>query len=310
MRFGIFTGLTGVRWKDVRRLWRHADATGWDAACVTDHFMPNTPDARGDALECWTTLAALAGATRRMRIGTIVLGNTYRHPAVVAKMAATLDIISSGRLICGLGAAWQENEHRAYGLPFYTVAERLARLDEACQVLKSLWTQERTTFHGKFYQLLDAPLMPKPAQAPHPPLMIGGGGERVTLRIVARHADHWNVWGGAATLAAKGRILERHCAEVGRDPGTLRRSANVVLRFTESRDEIERLEQAYMARFGADPAKARDTVVAGTASEIQDRLGRLAEAGVDMLFLPTFFLPPDPRPVLDRVMAEVAPALR
>jgi len=129
MRFGIFTSLTNTTWDDVLQLWRHTEATGWDAACVTDHFMPNTKERVGNVLECWATLAALAPVVPRMRIGTIVVGNTYRHPAVVAKMAATVDVISGGRLILGLGAAWQENEHAAYGIPFYTVGERLARLD-------------------------------------------------------------------------------------------------------------------------------------------------------------------------------------
>jgi alkanesulfonate monooxygenase SsuD/methylene tetrahydromethanopterin reductase-like flavin-dependent oxidoreductase (luciferase family) len=164
MRFGIFTGMGGTTWDAVLELWRHIEATGWDAAAVTDHFMPNTPERTGDTMECWTTLAALSALVPRLRVGTIVVGNTYRHPAVVAKMAAQVDIISGGRLICGMGAAWQENEHQAYGIPFYTVAERLARLDEACQVMKALWTQPKTSFKGRYYQLDDAPLSPKPVQ--------------------------------------------------------------------------------------------------------------------------------------------------
>ena len=173
MRFGIFTGMGNTTWDAVLDLWRHAAAGGWDAACVTDHFMPNTPDRVGDTMECWTTLAALAAAVPKLRVGTIVSGNTYRHPAVLAKMAAQVDVISGGRLICGIGAAWQQNEHEAYGIPFYTVAERLARLDEACQVLKALWTQDKSTFKGHYYQLSDAPLAPKPVQRPYPELMIG-----------------------------------------------------------------------------------------------------------------------------------------
>src|SRR5437773_11883991 len=132
-------------------------------------------------------------------------------------MAAQVDIISGGRLLLGLGAGWQENEHQAYGIPFHTMRERLDRLDEACQVMKSLWTQHRSQFTGRYYQLSDAPLEPKPVQTPHPELMIGGGGERVTLRIVAKHADHWNVRGGPKVLARKGAILDEHCAAVGRD---------------------------------------------------------------------------------------------
>ena len=192
MKFALFSGLGGTDWSDLLDTWRHLDATGWDAACVTDHFMPNTKDRVGDTLECWTALAALAAETRRMRVGTIVSGNTYRHPAVLAKMATNIDIISGGRLICGMGAGWQENEHTAYDIPFYTVGERLARLDEACQMLKLLWTQPKSTWKGKYYALDDAPHDPKPVQKPYPELMVGGGGEKVTLKIAAKYAQYTN----------------------------------------------------------------------------------------------------------------------
>jgi F420-dependent oxidoreductase-like protein len=310
VRFGVFIGLTGTTWADVVALARHVEATGWDAACVTDHFMPNTPDAVGDTLECWTTLAALAMAVPRLRVGTIVSGNTYRHPAVLAKMAAQVDVVSGGRLVCGIGAGWQENEHRAYGIPFHTLGERLARLDEACQILKGLWTQERTTFHGRYYRLDDAPLMPKPVQRPHPELMVGGGGEKVTLRIAARHADHWNVWGGPEILARKGRILAEHCAAVGRDPRSLTRSANMLLRITDDRAEVERLRGEFMRRMGRDEAAARDTILGGSVAEAQGTLARLRDAGVEMLFVPTLLTGGDPRPQFDRFIAEVAPAFR
>ena len=309
MRFGIFTGLGLTTWEAVRELWTHVDRSGWDAACVTNHFMPNTPDKVGDVMECWTTLAALAPLTSRMRIGTIVAGNTYRHPAVLAKMAAQVDIVSGGRLICGLGAAWQQNEHDAYGIPFYTVQERLARLDEACQVLKALWTQDRSTFKGRYYQLADAPLSPKPLQRPHPELMIGGGGEKVTLKIVARHADHWNTWGGPDVLARKGALLDGYCAAAGRDPKSITRSANMALLFSEDRAELDKLFTALSRRFGMAEAVARDTMLAGSAGAIRDKLGRLREAGVGMLFLPTLFMK-DPRPALDRFMQEIAPQFR
>jgi F420-dependent oxidoreductase-like protein len=294
----------------VRDLWRHLDASGWDAACVTDHFMPNTPERAGDVMECWTTLAALAAETSRLRVGTIVAGNTYRHPAVLAKMAAQVDLISRGRLICGLGAAWQENEHEAYGIPFYTVGERLARLDEACQVLKALWTQERASFKGRYYQLSDAPLAPKPVQRPHPELMIGGGGEKVTLRIVARHADHWNVWGGPEILARKGALLDGYCREARRDPKSLTRSANMALLFSEDRAEIDKLYAGLTKRFGMADAVARDTMLTGSADEIRDKIGRLRQAGVETLFIPTLFMGKDPRPALDRFMKEIAPKFR
>ncbi len=311
MKFGLFTTLTLTTWDDTLALWRYADQAGWDAACVTDHFMPNTADKVGDALECWTALAALAIQTKRMRIGTIVSGNTYRHPAVVAKMATNVDIISGGRLICGMGAGWQENEHRAYGIDFHTVKERLERLDEACHVLTALWTEPKANFKGRHYQLDDAPLMPKPVQRPHPELMIGGGGEKVTLRIAARHADHWNVWGGPETLRHKGKILDEHCAALGRDPKRVLRSANMPFLISEDRAAVSQLEQTYIKRLGADPDKARDTVLAGTVAAVQDKLARLRDAGVGMLWIPTFFIARDRRQAqLDRFLAEIAPALR
>jgi F420-dependent oxidoreductase-like protein len=310
MRFAIFSSMGNTTWGDVEALWRHAEQTGWDAACVTDHFMPNTPDRVGDMLESWTTLTALAALTTRMRVGTIVSGNTYRHPAVLAKMAANVDIISGGRLICGMGAGWQENEHQAYGLPFYTVGERLQRLDEACQVLNMLWTQERSTFKGKYYQLDDAPLMPKPVQKPRPELMIGGGGEKVTLRIVARWADHWNVWGGPDILAKKGKILDGYCAAIGRDPKTILRSAVMVPVLSEDRAKIDRIQQIFMQRMSRDEASAKDTMLAGSVAQIQDKLGRLREAGVGLLFIPTMFLGKDQRSPLDGFIEKVAPALR
>jgi F420-dependent oxidoreductase-like protein len=310
MRFGLFTSLTNTSWADVLGLWRHIEATGWDVACVTDHFMPNTPERVGDVLECWTTLSALAALVPRLAVGTIVVGNTYRHPAIVAKMAANVDIVSGGRLLLGMGAGWQQNEHAAYGLPFGTVGERLARLDEACQVIKLLWTQDKTTFTGKYYRLQDAPCMPRPVQRPHPELMIGGGGERVTLRLVAQHAGHWNVWGGPATLAHKGKILDQHCAELGRDAKALRRSANMALLISDDRDEVARLAAAVSRRMGFPETLTHDLLLAGSASAVGDKLARLREAGVETLFVPSMFLPRDPRPVLDRFMSEVAPGFR
>ena len=293
MRFGIFTSASTQNWPGIVDFWQHLEQSGWDIACVTDHFMPNTATREGAVIEGWSTLCALAPLVPRMTLGTIVLGNTYRHPAVLAKMAAQLDIISGGRLLLGMGAGWQQNEHSAYGIPYYTMGERLARLDEACTVMRSLWTEHRSNFDGKYYQLSDAPLQPKPLQSPHPKLMIGGGGEKVTLRIVAKHADHWNVWGGPKVLASKGAVLDQHCAAVDRDPGTLSRSGNMVLKITDKKSEITALGDFIAARMGPHAADAHDTCLAGSADQIRDKLGALREAGVDTVFLPNMFSPAD-----------------
>lgn len=189
MKFSVWPNIAG-KWTDLLDLAHHAEQTGWDGLWVADHFMPNAaaPADLGPTNEAWTTLAAIAGSVPRIRLGTLVTGNTYRHPAVLAKQAATVDNISGGRLVLGMGSGWQENEHIAYGIPFYTVGSRLRRLEEACQVLKGLFSGERTTFEGKYYTLTDAPLAPKPVQGTLP-LLIGGGGEKLTLRIAATYAD-------------------------------------------------------------------------------------------------------------------------
>jgi F420-dependent oxidoreductase-like protein len=311
MRFGLFTSMGMQTWSGVLELWQHLEKTGWDIACVTDHFFPNTKEREGAMLESWSTLSALAALVPRMRVGTIVLGNTYRHPAVVAKMSAQVDIISGGRLLLGLGAGWQQNEHEGYGIPFYTMKERLERLDEACQVMRSLWTERRSNFKGQYYQLSDAPLDPKPVQSPHPELMIGGGGERVTLRIVARHADHWNVWGGSQVVARKGKILDEHCASVGRDPKTITRSVNMALLITDKTAEIEALAKTIETRMGRHAADARDTCLAGTPDQIREQLQQLKANGASVLFIPSLFRPlPELRRDLDRFIAEIAPAFR
>ncbi len=308
MRFGVFTSLVGQTWPGLLEFWQHLESTGWDIACVSDHFMPNTRQREGTVLECWSTLSALAAVVPRMQIGTIVLGNTYRHPAVVAKMAAQVDIISGGRLLFGIGAAWQQNEHDAYSIPFYTLRERLERLDEACQVIRLLWTERRSNFNGRYYRLADAPLEPKPVQKPHPELMIGGGGERVTLRIAAKHAGHWNVWGGPKVLARKSAVLEEHCSQLGRNSKTIKRSVNMALLITNNKTDVDRLADTIATRMGSHASDARDTCLAGTPDQIREQLTHLQAVGATAVFIPTMFRPLDElRRDIDRFIAEIAP---
>jgi F420-dependent oxidoreductase-like protein len=247
--------------------------------------------------ESWTTLAALAAAVPRLRIGPLVCGNTYRHPAVLAKMAATVDQISGGRVVLGLGAGWQENEHRAYGIEFSTVRGRLERLEEACQVIKGLFSQPRTSFQGKYYQLTDAPLEPKAVQKPLP-LLIGGGGEKVTLRIAAKYAEEWNYWGDPATIRHKMAVLDRHCEEVGRDPRSIKRSAQSLLYLSD--------DPAFLAKVRSRPGLF--PMMSGGVDEIRAVVRDYAEAGLDELIVPDFNLGPRDRKVevLDRFMEEVA----
>jgi F420-dependent oxidoreductase-like protein len=298
MRFTFWPG-SSHPYTELLSLAEHVESTGWDRLYICDHFMPNGADVSAPWHECWTLLSALAAAVPRIGIGSIVLGNTYRHPAVLAKMAATLDHVSGGRAVLGLGAGWQENEHTAYGIPFHTLPERLARLGEACELIRALFEQERATFTGKYYELKSAPLEPKPIQRPLP-ILVGGGGEKVTLRIAARFADEWNVWGDPATLRDKNEILNRHCEKVGRDSQRIQRSAVALLFLSEDKALLERVKG------GGRP------VIAGGASEVRDTIGAYADAGVHEIVIPDFNLgnPERKRATLDRFIEEVAPAFR
>jgi F420-dependent oxidoreductase-like protein len=241
VRFGIQTPQQHGSWREMLALWQKVDTLGFDTAWVFDHFLPIFSDPTGPCLEGWTALAALAMATKNVRMGVMVTGNTYRHPAVLAKMATTVDIISGGRVILGIGAGWFELEHRAYGVPFPQVRERLARLDESLQVIKRLWTEEQVTFTGRYYQLEEAVFNPKPVQHPHPPIVIGAGGERVALGIVARHADIWNGFGAPDVFRHKIARLTEHCQRIGRDPATIEKSVLLTGLFplSEARQRIE-----------------------------------------------------------------------
>jgi F420-dependent oxidoreductase-like protein len=224
LRFGIKTAQMGGSYEQIREAWLEADALGFDTAWGHDHLL-NQTDAAGAEDEGWTLLAAILPATRRIRAGLMVTANTFRHPAVLAKVATTVDRISGGRLEVGLGAGWFEEEHRQYGLPLPAMGERMQRLDEACQVLKALWTEPRATVEGRFYQVREAYHEPKPVQRPHPPLVIGGKGEKVLLRIAARHATEWNLASGTPEeFRHKCRVLDEHCRTVGRDPAAIERS--------------------------------------------------------------------------------------
>lgn len=214
--------------EEYRTVWRIADEAGFDSLWNMDHLATIAGDDSGDIFEAWTLLAAMAETTSRVRIGCAVTGNTYRNPGVLAKMAATVDHLSGGRLEFGIGAGWAENEHTMLGLEFGTVGERMDRLEEACQIVRSLWTEPRTTFEGEYYRLTDAVAEPKPVQRPHPPIWIGGRGRRRTLRIAAKYADVWNAPGHPEDdVAELSGVLDAHCAEVGRDPASIRRTVQV-----------------------------------------------------------------------------------
>ena len=231
MRYAIKTAPQNTTWADMLAVFRAADdidvfESGW----TFDHFYPIVGDAAGPCLEGWVTLTALAQATTRLRLGVLVTGIHYRHPAILANMAATLDIVSNGRLEIGIGAGWNEQESGAYGIALGSPKERSDRFEEACQVLVGLLTQESTTFAGDYYRLEDARCEPTGVQRPHPPICIGGSGERRTLRTAAKYAQHWNFVGGTVEqFAHKRDVLHQHCADIGRDPAEIMLSSHVRL---------------------------------------------------------------------------------
>lgn len=304
MRFSIWPSPMRS-WADVLELALHADTNGWDGVYFADHFMPNDfagdQAMDGDTLECWSVLAGLAAATNRVRLGSLVCGNTYRHPAVLANIAAAVDNVSNGRVVLGLGAGWQVNEHRAYGIELYDTRTRLDRFEEACAIVRSMLDNERTTFEGTHYSVTDAPCQPAPVQE-RLPLLVGGGGEKRTLRIAAAHADEWNVWGTSELVAQKSEVLARHCDDLGRDPATIARSTQAMMYLSE--------DENYLAgKRSQDPGRP---MIIGTPEEVIEIVNGYRDAGVDELIIPDWNMGPVSRAcdIFELFMERVAPAFR
>jgi len=308
LRFGIHAGQQQAGFPEYLALWKLAEEVGLDWASVFDHFLPIESDPTGSCFEGLTLLSAMAAHTERLRCGVIVLGVTYRHPAVLANMAATIDHVSGGRLELGLGAAWYRQEHDQYGIEFPRLGERLDRLDEACHVLRGLWTETEASYAGRHYRLEAARCEPKPLQQ-RLPLWIGGSGEKRTLRIVAEHADGWNTFQGPLDeYRHKTEVLARHCADVGRDPGEIRRQLVVraILRDTEA--EAQEELRARAAALGVEPAVFGAGMVVGTAEQCAEILAPYRDLGArDFLVLAR---PPADPATLTLLAQGVAPALR
>ena len=252
--FSIKTPPQHADWKDLLAVWRAADDIDlFESAWNFDHFYPLVPPKDGACLEGWTTLAALAQATKRIRVGTMVTGMHFRHPAVTANMAASLDVIAGGRFELGLGAGWFEPEANSYGIPLGTVRQRMDRFDEGVEIIISLLSQDSTTFAGDYYQLKDARCEPKGLQRPTPPIVIGGRGKKRTLRTAARWANLWDALapGSPAAWAELNEVLEAHCADVGRDPSEIRRSIHLFWAPDDKPAELAQQAMAY-AEVGVD----------------------------------------------------------
>lgn len=295
MRFSFWVG-NGHPWSEIMASAKRAEDTGWDGVWFADHFMPLTGDRTTPIHEAWAVLAGLAAVTDRVRLGPLVCGNTYRNPAVLAKQAVTTDHIADGRIVLGIGAGWQENEHVAYGMEFGTFTDRFERLEEALQMLRSLRENDLSDFDGDRYHLDDAPLAPKPVGPL--PILVGGGGEKKTLRMVATYADEWNVWATPEIMAHKSGVLDEHCETVGRDPGEIQRSAAALLFLCDDEARATELRGKGIER----PS------LIGTVPQLTEQLGAFAEIGVDEVIIPDFNLGTGAKrdDVLDRFLTEVA----
>ncbi len=292
-------------WSEILELTQHCEATGWDGVYFADHFMPNAPDATpldGPTLECWSVIAGLAAATSRLRLAPLVTSVTYRHPAVLANIAAAVDNISDGRLLLGLGAGWQENEHQAYGLELGTIKQRLDRFEEACEVVRSLTGAGRTTFKGEYYDVTDAPNQPAPVQD-RLPILIGGGGEKRTLKIAAKYADEWNAWTDPTVLAHKLSVLAQHCDAIGRDPKEIEVSTQQML-FLSNDEEWLKDKRG--------PDGRGQGGITGTPREVVEIIGAYKDAGADEIIIPDFTMGSMQRrkDTCDLFMAEVAANFR
>ncbi|MBU3688086.1 MAG: LLM class flavin-dependent oxidoreductase [Acidimicrobiales bacterium mtb01] len=291
-------------WSEVADLVAWAESTHWHGFWFADHFMPNTDDERvvdGDVHEVWTVLSAVAAVSSSLRLGSLVSPTTVRHPAVLANIAASLDRISNGRLVLGIGAGWQINEHRAYGFDLLSPKDRVDRFDEAIRIIRSLLTERRTDFAGRHFHLTDAACQPTPVQS-RLPLLVGTGGPRMTS-ITVRHADEWNVWGTPETAGEKAAILDRACEAQGREPRSIRRSVQAFFFLADDRDKADRIR-----------AKApADRSVIGGPDEISAAIARYRDLGFDEIIVPDFSLgagPDQRRASYERFVTEIIPNFR
>lgn len=320
MKFGAFVpqgwrmDLVGVpaaeQWPTMLAVAERIERLGYDSAWVYDHFHTVPHPTQESTFECWTLMAALAATTRRVRLGQMCTCNSYRNPAYLAKVATNVDVISGGRLEFAIGAGWYQQEYDAYGYDYPADGVRLAQLEEAVRIIKAMWTEDEATLEGRHYSVRGAINQPKPLQRPHPPLWVAGGGERKTLRIVATHADHANFAGTLDTFRTKSRVLDEHCAAIGRDPATVGRTLHAFVVVGADDADLERTVERAAAQVGRSPRAflGNAQTIAGTPDRVIATLGEFREAGCAHLI--GYFPDAVWGDSLERFAAEVAPALR
>jgi F420-dependent oxidoreductase-like protein len=286
--FGVHTGPQNCTYDDLRAVWHLADRSGFHWISIWDHFYPAMlvpSDIQGTCLEAVSTMTALAAETTQARVGSLVYCMAYRHPAVLANAMVTVDHVSRGRMELGLGAGWSQVEFDAYGIPFLPIKDRLDQLEEGVQVIRSLLTQETTTFHGKHYHFTEARCEPKPVQK-EPRLWLGGMGERRLLRMVAKYADGWNVpFIGPDIFAHKNQVLTRWCEREHRDPRNVLRTVNLGLAIGRTAADAQRKRAGLAAQFGAALSFLEPGMLIGTPQEVIDRIGAYVNAGAEWIIL-------------------------
>jgi len=308
VRFSIQVPNQNASWEEIRTAFLAAETHGFHSAWVFDHFMPIFGSEEGATLDGWTLLAALAAETSTIRLGVLVTGNTYRNPALLAKMATTVDHVSGGRLILGIGAGWFERDHTAYGFHYGTDRERAERLAEALQVITKLWREDHPSFQGKYYSLDRAPYEPKNVQQPHPPIVIGGKGKKWIVPLVGRYADGWNAVSGVTPEGVHERraIIAAECAKVGRTPCPT--DVSVLLPLVT----ITKIPLAGpLVRLGARALVGKETakaVIADSPSAIKKKIQTYADAGVNEVIF-SIRAPVD-EDLLRTVAEEIMPAFR
>lgn len=294
MQFGVslpqgwVMDLVGIKdpveaYETMTQIAQTADETGFASVWLVDHFHTIPQPSQEVTFEAWTTTAALARDTKRVRVGQMVTCNSYRHPALLAKMASTVDVLSHGRLNFGIGAGWYEHEYRAYGYDYPDAPTRLRHLREAVQVILAMWTQEEAVFEGTYYQTHGAINQPKGVQQPHIPLLIGGGGEKVTLKLVAQYGDACNVSGDLETIQHKFDVIKQHCETVGRDYESIHRTSTTFCSIADTDEQaLAQIPDVLKSAFGN---RMRGTVLVGSPDTIRQRLADIEATGVQELIV-------------------------
>lgn len=291
VRFGAFVpqgwktelrdaGDPAAQWAKAKEVALAAEAAGYDSIWVYDHFHNVPKPAHEAVFECWTTMAALAEATTTVRLGQMVGCAAYRHPSLVAKISSNVDVISGGRLEWGIGAGWYRNEFAGYGFPFLEPKDRIGMLAECVEIVRSMWTEPETTYEGRYYRLERAHCDPKPLQAPHPPVWVGGGGEQLTLRVVARLADRANFGGNPQEWAAKREVLKAHCAAVGRDEAEIEATWSPDLLVRETEAELDEIRAAGGGSLWGEAWESWTAGnLVGTPEQVAEKVARYVEMG-------------------------------